>query len=332
MEPERKVNAKRTIRKILFVAMWLAIGSGMLTLLIAAMGKQKKELCRDYEIAIKSAGTTAVFLDEEAIAGLLKAASHGKIRGQSKSVFNLQQLEELLEANVWIKNAQLYFDNQSVLHIAVEEREPVVRVFTAGGSSFYMDKTGLSLPLSDSTIAKVPVFTGFPDKKMRTKQDSVLLEDVLTIAQYINHHPFWTAQVAQVDIVMDCGPGCWGFEMIPVAGRHLVRLGDGKNIPRKFLRLLAFYQQVLARTGLDHYKTIDVRFAGQVIGVKNGSAANDSVQAQNRIAELMEQASEDPGDAMATPDTIDNQPAGPKPVQAGNGQGRTPRAVMPQRR
>jgi hypothetical protein len=184
--------------------------------------------------------------------------------------------------------------------------------------------------LSDSTIARVPVFTGFPDRKMRAK-DSALLGDVIAIAQYINHHSFWTAQVAQVDIVTDCGSDCWNFEMIPVAGRHLVRLGDGKNIPQKFLRLLAFYQQVLARTGLDHYKTIDVRFGGQVIGVKNGRAGVDSVQVRDRIAELMQQASDRQEDAVTGPAAVDQGMNDPKPVQADSGQDRTPRAVMPQR-
>ena len=85
---------------------------------------------------------------------------------------------------------------------------------------------------------------------------------------FISTDPFWNSQVAQIDIIADCGTGCWEFEMIPVVGRHVVKLGDGNNIDQKFKRLFAFYEQVLNRTGFDHYKTIDVRFAGQVVGGK----------------------------------------------------------------
>jgi cell division protein FtsQ len=351
------VNTKRTIRKILFVTMWLAIGSGMLTLLIAAMGKQKKELCKDYSITINGVRADEFFLDEAAIADLLKGAAHGNIKGQPRFSFNLQQMEQLLENNVWIKDAQLYFDNQAVLHISVEEREPVARIFTAGGRSFYIDENKQSLPLSENTIAKVPVFTGFPDKRIWTKEDSILLQGITTTAQYINSHPFWTSQVAQVDIV-NCGPDCWEFEMIPVVGRHLIKMGNGENIAQKFRRLFAFYQQVLSRTGLDHYKTIDVRFAGQVIGAKSDNPRIDSVQVRKNVEELLAQAGQLSGndtlagdrittgatDETGTPG-IDNRAmnAVPKPVEgrrddppaqtrrAGNDGTRPPKAVMPRR-
>ncbi len=127
-----------------------------------------------------------------------------------------------------------------------------------------MDADNRFMPPSERTIDKVPVFTGFPDKK--TIKDSALLNGVNSLSSYISTHPFWSSQVAQIDIAGTCGAGCWEFEMVPVVGRHVVKLGDGNNIDQKFQRLFAFYQQVLNCTGFDHYKTIDVRFEGQVVG------------------------------------------------------------------
>ena len=299
------MDTKKTIRKILFISMWLVICTGMLTLLIAAMRKQKAELCKGYEISIKGERSAGFFLDQQAIAKLLKAAAKGNIKGQSKTAFDLLQMEQLLEDNVWVKDAQLYFDNKSVLHISVEEREPVARVFTAGGRSFFIANDEQVMPVSDKAIAKVPVFTGYSDKKGFTKEDSALIHDINTTATYISKNAFWNAQVAQVDIVADCGAGCWEFEMIPVAGRHLVRLGNGENIDQKFQRLLAFYRQVLGRTGLDHYKTIDVRFAGQVIGGKSNSPRIDSIKFSKDVEKLLHQAKqqyEEELKAETTPD------------------------------
>lgn len=350
------MNTKKTIRKILFVAMWLAIGGGMLTLLIAAMGKQQKELCKDYAVTIEGVQSDFFFLDEAAIVNLLKGNVHGNIKGQPRSAFDLQRLEQLLEGNVWIKDAQLYFDNQSVLHISVEEREPVARLFTAGGRSFYIDESRQTLPLSDNMIAEVPVFTGFPDKRKWTQADSVLLQDITGMAQYISKHPFWEAQVAQIDIVT-CGPDCWEFEMVPVAGQHLVKLGNGENMENKFRRLLAFYQQMLSRTGMDHYKTIDVRFAGQVVGARSENPKIDSVQARRNVEALIQQASQLNADAMpagrpaGTTDSVAQvravaTPPAPataeqrseraerrteQPAQDNNSANRMPRAVMPRR-
>lgn len=340
--------------------MWLAIGGGMLTLLIAAMGKQQKELCKDYVITIEGVKTDFFFLDEAAITGLLKGAVHGNIKGQPKSSFDLQRMEQLLENNVWVKDAQLYFDNQAVLHVSVTEREPIARIFTAGGQSFYIDDKIQALPLSETTIARVPVFTGFPDKRRWSKGDSALLNDVTTMAQYINQHSFWTAQVAQIDI-MACGPDCWEFDMVPVAGRHIVKLGNGEQIAQKFHRLFAFYQQVLSKTGLDHYKVVDVRFAGQVIGAKSENPKVDSVKVRKDVEELLKaiQQQDDsvmvsrqpvatdtailhqdhtssPRGARTAAPTVQRQPDAPAAPANRNGAGgnsgdRTPRAVMQRR-
>jgi cell division protein FtsQ len=284
------VDTKRTIRKIMFIAMWLVIGSGMLMLLIAAMDKQKKELCKGYEIKIKAEKTGVFFLDQEGIGKLLKASVNGDIKGKVKAGFNLLQMEEALEKNVWIKDAQLYFDNHAVLHVSVKEREPVARIFTAGGKTFYMDADNRFMPLSEKTVAKVPVFTGFPDKK--TIKDTALVNGVNSLARYISTHPFWSSQVAQIDITGDCGAGCWQFEMVPVVGRHVVKLGDGNNIDQKFQRLFAFYQQVLNRTGFDHYKTIDVRFEGQVIGGKGDNPKTDSVKLAKSVQQMLQEANQ----------------------------------------
>src|SRR3954469_23268206 len=125
--------------------MWIAIGSGMLTLLIAAIGKQKRETCKDYSISINGEKNANFFLDKESIAKLLKATVKGSIKGQPKADFNLEKIEQRLEKSVWIKKARLYFDNQAVLQVSVEEREPIARIFTANGQTFYIDKEERSL-------------------------------------------------------------------------------------------------------------------------------------------------------------------------------------------
>lgn len=256
------MNTGKAIRTILFVTMWVAIGGGMLTLLIAAIGKQKRDHCKDYTISIKGVQDN-FFVDQKDVLKLLKAAAKGEVKGQKKSTLNLQQMEKLLEENIWIKDAELYFDNQEVLHVSILEREPIARVFTIAGKSYYLDKDEKRMPLSDKMSAKVPVFTGFPEKILG-KRDSVLLHNVKDAATFILNDPFWMSQVAQVDITAERN-----FEMTPVVGNHTVILGDGENMERKFHRLFVFYKNVLSKTGFDKYKAINVQYAGQVVGIRN---------------------------------------------------------------
>ena len=46
------------------------------------------------------------------------------------------------------------------------------------------------------------------------------------------------AQVAQIDITSE--QMNWEFEMIPVIGNHIVKLGNGENIAQKFQSLVCF--------------------------------------------------------------------------------------------
>ena len=289
------MDAKKAIQKILFTTMWLVIGGGMLTLLIAAIGIKNRERCSGYAITITSEYNN-FFIDEKDVLKLLTPATNGNIKGRPMSDINLRRLEELLEDNVWIKDAELYFDNQDVLHVIVTEREPIARVFTTSANSFYIDSMLKRIPLSEKMSAQVPVFSDFPGKKNLLEKDSFLLKEIKTIAGFIKNDPFWMSQVAQVDITPERN-----FEMIPVVGNHIVELGDAENIEQKFHRLFVFYKDVLSKTGFDKYKTIDVQYKGQVVAMKGKAMTKiDSLQLRKNVEKLLEESQQMQSDTAFT--------------------------------
>lgn len=265
--------------------LWVCIGGGMLSLLIAAIGKKKREDCTDYTITIKNSAEN-LFIDANDITKLLKSGAGFEIKGKKISEINLKKLEQLLRENVWIRKAEMWFDNRNVLHVEVYEREPIARIFTTGGRTFYIDSSERKLPLSDRLSARVPVFTGFIDKKVYSAKDRLLLTEVKNIATYIKNDPFWMSQVAQIDITAERN-----FELSPVVGNHLIKLGNGKDIEKKFNRLMIFYKQVLAQKGFDSYSTLDVQYAGQVVGTRRGTEKSkvDTVMLKRRVNEMLKQ-------------------------------------------
>ena len=82
----------------------LAACSGLVVLLVAAIGKKNHERCRDYVITIKGARYN-LFIDEKDINKLLVDATTGKISGQRISDFNLRRLEQVIRGNAWVQNA-----------------------------------------------------------------------------------------------------------------------------------------------------------------------------------------------------------------------------------
>jgi cell division protein FtsQ len=269
---------------------------GMLTLLIAAISEKKRGQCTDYKITIKSADKS-FFIDEKDVYKLLAAATGGSIKGQPISAINIRKLEAMLENSVWINDAQLYFDNTNTLHVSVVERHPFARVFTGSGSSFYIDSMEKRMPLSERKSGRVPVFTGFPDKKNLAHSDSLLLHDIKTVATFIQSNPFWLSQASEFDITPDRN-----FEMVPVVGNHIIRIGDAQNLDQKFHRLFLFYKNVLSKTGFDKYKVIDAQYDGQIVAVRKGekSSSVDTTRLKSNVQKLIRQSLEMQNDTMVT--------------------------------
>ena len=240
------------------------------------VNKKNHKNCNGIEISFNSDGTN-FFVDEVGIIRELKSV--GSIRGQEIKSIDLKQLERGLKSNRWIADAQLFFDNKEVLQVIVREKEPVARIFTTVGRSFYIDSACKRLPLSDKLSARIPMFTNFPSDKIRlSRPDSMLMASVKDLALFIQSDDFWKAQVAQVDITAD------GFEMIPTIGNHVVELGKSAEWQKKFDRLFSFYKQVWTQVGFEKYERLDVQFEGQVVATIKGTSPAYKDSAKSRMA------------------------------------------------
>lgn len=263
--------------------LWVGIGTGMIFLLVAAIGQRNKERLRSYTIEIKG-GTHGTFLNQENIEELLQQYTAG-VRGELVSGFNLGAVELKIQQHPFIRKAQLYFDNQDVLHLQIQEKIPLARLFTKSGVSFYLDELGAPMPLAATKTVKLPVFTGLPDSINQHRKDSVLLNQIKAAAQVIVADSFWSSQVAQVDLTP---AGDW--EMIPVVGDHIVQLGNLNNMEAKLRRVWIFYQQVIAKVGWSRYRSIDVRFDGQVVAGRGANPRVDSLELRRSVQQLLQQS------------------------------------------
>lgn len=311
------MQVKRHIRKMLFFAFWCIIGSGVVVLLVAAIRNRKDKTCAGYEITMAGADGQW-FMNKKEVVDILTGNGAVTLKGRSLKRFDLRSMEERLQKNVWVRDAELFFDNNEVLQVKITEREPIARIFTVTGNSFYIDSSCERLPLSDKVSARLPVFTGFPTDKERVgKADSLLLQHIKQVSLFIQHDPFWMAQIAQTDIL----PGR-KFEMIPMVGNHIIEFGDGTDFDKKFGRLLQFYRMVLSKTGMDVYERVNVQYDRQVIGVKRGGYVSraDSVQAARSVQSLIASAqtalidsanSQDQRRSQDVLSSVNNSPAKP---------------------
>lgn len=254
-------------KKLLLTTIWMAVGAGTVVLLVAAAQNQNGKLCKDVIVTIKGIDGTE-YVSKKQILQTISGGRPDLMKGQLIKTFDLQQLEELLETNLWIRNAELFFDNNDVLHADITEREPVARVFRVDGASFYIDDMGDQLPITNEQIARVPVFTSFPNESTYGKhKDSVLQQHVKEMGHFILKNDFWMAQVDQVNI------SNYEFELIPKLGNHVILFGDGHQIEHKFNRLLLFYNKIMSKTGWNYYSALDVRYNKQLVAARRDSVS-----------------------------------------------------------
>ena len=273
---------KRVLKKLVLLTVWCVIASGMMTLLVAANSNKAGHVCKDVVITLKGVGES-FYIDKTEVSKALKKSAGGKLVNKAITGVNLARLEKDIKKDKWIANAELFFDSKDVLHAVITEKEPIARVFTTTGKSFYLDTAAMRLPLLQNMSVRVPVITNFPSVKKLSKKDSALLKDIQILTRFVGQHPFWSAQVAQIDIV----EGKY-FEIVPTIGSHIINIGTAENLEQKFHSLMVFYKKVLPKVGFEKYSYLNVQYSGQVVATHKGAiSVVDSLQLKKNVEELL---------------------------------------------
>ena len=251
-------------QKIVIRIIWSIAAAGLIVLFVVSWKAKSAKQLTDIQIELVGESAEALFMDEISIRVILN--EQGVQVGMPIEKINLTQLEKFIEKTEWVKNAEFFINNKLVLEVKIEQRIPIARIFTASGTSFYIDNEGSRLPLKQLTVLNLPVFTGFPTDQLKlSKPDSILLKDVLFFAKTIQKDSFFMAQVAQVNIEPN-----GTFQMVPSLGDHLVLLGTVDQLEDKLNRLFTFYKKVWVGSGINAYQYIDCRFNHQIVALKKG--------------------------------------------------------------
>jgi cell division protein FtsQ len=239
--------------------------------------KEAGVVCTDVKIYIPG---NQYFIDKDEVDNILQVKSNALI-GHKLEDINIHALENKLRANPFIEFAKVYMEMDGVIHVEISQRQPIMRVLNRFDQDFYIDQHGLKIPLSANFTAKVLVATGYIDEMFANRVDSLhndLTKDLFRTADFIRKDSLWSAQIVQV-YVNDKHE----IELIPRVGNHRILLGNADSLKTKFDNLLVFYKQALPKVGQDAYKIINIKYANQVVGIKNEILKKDSVKTKTSI-------------------------------------------------
>jgi len=133
------------LKQILFGILWLLLAIAAIVLLVAAINKKEEKKCKSIEIELKGKGNN-FFVEEADVLVMMTKLQTNEIIGSQINTINIRLLETELEKSIWIKKAELFFDNNEVLKVSIEEREPIARLFPLAAHRFILIACFLNYP------------------------------------------------------------------------------------------------------------------------------------------------------------------------------------------
>jgi len=212
---------------------------------------------KDFRVTVCDSAN-AQFITQSDILKVINSDEKLKPIGKKADQYDAFALEEALEKNSLIANADCYPTPDSTLRIDIYQRRPILRVKSeAMARDFYIDEDGEFMSYKPSKKAiDVPLATGHISKEMATGS-------LYTLANYLIHHKKWNRNIVQIYV-----DSKGEIQLIPVKGDHIILFGSIDDYEAKFERLETFYDEVLDEKGWNSYKTLNLKFKGQVVAEK----------------------------------------------------------------
>ena len=193
------------------------------------------------------------FLTQKMVNKLL-IQSGQELQNQPKSVIDLQELEKSVLFNPYIETATVFYTIDGVLKTEVKQRTPIARINTAN-SSYYIDKYGVKIPLSDNYSARVLLITGnINEENLQefTPFVKVILADDFLKKEIIGIHKTQKNE----------------FVLSVRSGQYKIEFGSLEKTKIKFKKLKAFYNKAFVDKTINQYKTINLKYHNQVVCAK----------------------------------------------------------------
>ncbi len=249
------IRIPRSLRTILMVGFFALIGIG----LVAAVSIKMNAETQKVSVDIVTVDHRHAMISEQEVRDYMKEVMPSSLNYAELKELNLRDLEDALRKHPQIYDADVYRKNDGVMEVKVFQKNPIFRVFTQNHQSFYLGLHGDEIPLSEHFTARIPVVLIQKDK-VNVK---ALSSQLLSLYAGLKGNSFMYTMVDQ--IVLDENGA---FTLIPVMGDFKIILGTTDNLESKLKRLELLYKKKLIHKGWDYYKTIDLRFEGQVIAQK----------------------------------------------------------------
>ncbi len=224
-------------------------------LLVVAMVKDDNKICKDVVVKM-DVESGYNFIDEKDVRELLRAKYANQLVGQKFKAIKMSGIEHELKKNGYIASVELFSTISGKLMIQIEQKKPMVRIINNNGVSFYLSENADTIPLSSKFTPRVLVAFGNIQNKNCT--------DIKILTDFINKDEFWNACVEEVYVDSNSD-----YQIYTKLGKQNVVIGKiDDELAEKFRKLKILYAEGLPNVGWNKYKTINLKYKGQIVCTK----------------------------------------------------------------
>jgi cell division protein FtsQ len=231
-------------------------------ILLSAVTRKKNSFASETSVAIIPLESGEKMLGDRDVRQNLLQAFGNTLEGTELAELEIERIERVLESDPFVDDAEVYVGQSNALHVRIRQREPILRIMDNTGGNYFLDINGAKIPTSALYTPRVLVATGnvapytgdFQEKRRNT------LKDVFALTQYIMNDEVWSIFIQQIHV-----NNANEIILIPLVGDQKIILGSVKNMEDKLNRLKIFYEQGMPYSGWRIYKTISLKYNGQVV-------------------------------------------------------------------
>ncbi|WP_299050285.1 cell division protein FtsQ [uncultured Polaribacter sp.] len=238
---------KKTLKYITFILMIVGLTFLYSFSVKRNAAKKVEKIVVEFEAGVNN------FLTHEMVNKLL-IQNDTTLKNQAKTVIDLYSLEKNVLKNPYVENASVFLTIDGTLKSIIKQRTPIARIMS-NNSSYYIDKEGVKVPLSDLHSARVLLITG-----VNMSED---IKEILPLLAIILEDNFLKKEV--VGIHKKEGEE---YQFSVRSGDYKIDFGTLAETEVKFKKLKAFYNKAFLDKTIENYKTINVKYHNQVVCTK----------------------------------------------------------------
>lgn len=243
----------RTTRNIVIVVGAILVAVSFGAAYLAGVSARKPLTCKGLRVTVADSAMNS-FISKEDVKKFLES-EYGEYLENPLQGLNLDKIETVLESKSAINRAEAFVTKNGMLNITVTQRKPAVR-FQGGKWGYYADAEGRSFPLQSSYASYVPVVDG----NIPTITDTVRILKITSLVNFLEDSPIWKDKFVQIRID-DKGD----IILIPREGKERFIIGQPCGIEEKAEKMEMYYTHILPEKGSGKYRTVDLRFKGQIV-------------------------------------------------------------------